>query len=110
MNRIANMNEDNQRASEAPVSRSLQTGTVGIAASLVLVAVILSSCATQNPPIPEQAIAPSAVTLVSGDVIKLTFAGAPELNQTQKIRTDGKVNLPLIGEVDASGKTIPSLQ
>lgn len=110
MNGIANMNEDNQRAHEAPVSNSPQTGTVGIAASLVLVAVILSSCATQNPPIPEQAIAPSAVTLVSGDVIKLTFAGAPELNQTQKIRTDGKVNLPLIGEVDASGKTIPSLQ
>jgi polysaccharide export outer membrane protein len=59
---------------------------------------------------PEQAAAPTAVTLVAGDVIKLAFSGAPELNQSQKIRTDGKVNLPLIGEVDASGKTIVSLQ
>jgi polysaccharide export outer membrane protein len=48
--------------------------------------------------------------LVAGDVIKLTFPGAPELNQSQKIRTDGKVNLPLVGEVQASGKTIASLQ
>ena len=59
---------------------------------------------------PDQQAAPTAVTLVSGDVIKLTFPGAPELNQSQKIRADGKVNLPVIGEVDASGKTVPGLQ
>ncbi len=59
---------------------------------------------------PDQASAPTAVTLVSGDVIKLSFPGAPELNQSQKIRTDGKVNLPLVGEVDAAGRTIPTLQ
>ena len=54
--------------------------------------------------------APTSVNLVSGDVIKLVFPGAPELNQSQKIQTDGKINLPLIGEVDAAGKTIASLQ
>jgi polysaccharide export outer membrane protein len=53
---------------------------------------------------------PVSVSLVSGDVIRLAFSGAPELNQSQKIRADGKINLPLIGEVDASGKTIGSLQ
>ena len=57
-----------------------------------------------------EAAAPSAVTLVAGDVIKLAFPGAPELNQSQKIRADGKVNLPLIGEVSASGKTVLALQ
>jgi len=50
------------------------------------------------------------VTLVSGDVIRITFPGAPELNQVQKIRADGKVNLPVIGEVEVAGKTIPGLQ
>jgi len=59
---------------------------------------------------PDQQAAPTAVTLVSGDVIKITFPGAPELNQSQKIRSDGKVNMPAIGEVDAAGKTIPGLQ
>jgi polysaccharide export outer membrane protein len=71
----------------------------------------LASCTTQlNGPTAEQQAAPTAVTLVAGDVIKLTFPGAPELNQSQKIRTDGKVNLPLVGEVQASGKTVPGLQ
>jgi len=43
-------------------------------------------------------------------VIKLTFPGTAELNQAQKIRADGKVSLPLIGEVAAAGKTLPDLQ
>ena len=62
-----------------------------------------------NPP-PEQMAAPTSVSLVSGDVFKLTFPGAPELNQSQKIQADGKINLPLIGEIDAAGKTLGTLQ
>lgn len=46
-----------------------------------------------------------AQTLGSGDVIKITFAGAPNLDTTQQIRRDGKINLTLIGEVQASEKT-----
>ena len=57
-----------------------------------------------------QAEVPKHVMLASGDVVKLTFSSAPELNQSQKIRTDGKLSLPLIGEVDASGKTVGQLQ
>lgn len=85
---------------------------ITIAAVMAAVAVSLctTSCATNNPATSEQAAAPAAVTLVAGDVIKLSFPGAPELNQAQKVRTDGKVNLPLIGEVNASGKTVPALQ
>ena len=70
----------------------------------------ITSCAQPSAATPEQAAAPRAVTLLAGDVIKLTFPGAPELNQSQKIRTDGKVNLPLVGEVQASGKTVVTLQ
>ena len=54
--------------------------------------------------------APSNVILSAGDTVKISFGGAPELNQTQKIRTDGKVGLPLVGEVKASGKTVPDFQ
>ena len=57
-----------------------------------------------------QMAAPTKVTLVAGDVVKLTFPGTPDLNQSQKIRTDGKINLPLIGEVDAAGRSISKLQ
>src|SRR4051794_30656520 len=109
MNRIANMNEANHQPSDARYHTGLQPLIAGFVTALI-VGVLFTSCAQEHPPIPEQGVAPTAVTLVSGDVIKLTFPGAGELTQTQKIRTDGKVNLPLIGEVDAAGKTIPTLQ
>jgi polysaccharide export outer membrane protein len=57
-----------------------------------------------------QAAPPARVTLAPGDTIRLSFPGATELNQTQKIRADGKLSLPMIGEVSASGKTLVGLQ
>ncbi len=57
-----------------------------------------------------QAEVPRHVILASGDVVKLTFSAAPELNQAQKVRADGKLSLPLVGEVDAAGKTVGQLQ
>jgi polysaccharide export outer membrane protein len=48
--------------------------------------------------------------LTPGDVIKLSFTATPDMNQSQKIRADGKVSLPLIGEVTAAGKTLGEFQ
>ena len=48
--------------------------------------------------------------LTAGDVIKITFTAAPELNQSQRIGADGALSLPLVGQVHASGKTVPELQ
>ncbi|MEP6685217.1 MAG: polysaccharide biosynthesis/export family protein [Verrucomicrobiota bacterium] len=67
-------------------------------------------CQTPAPVLSEQMGAPTKVTLVPGDVIKLSFPAAPDLNQSQKIQTDGKINLPLIGEVTAAGRSIATLQ
>jgi polysaccharide export outer membrane protein len=39
-------------------------------------------------------------------VIKVSYADETVPDQTQKIRRDGKVSLPLIGEVTAAGKRI----
>jgi polysaccharide export outer membrane protein len=49
-------------------------------------------------------------TLRAGDTLKISFPGAPTLNTTQQIRTDGKIALDLIGEVTAAGKTPEDLQ
>ena len=82
---------------------------IGIAASLALL--LCSSCQTeQGAPFPEQRTASTPVILTPGDVIKLSFPPTPDLNQTQKIQADGKVNLPLIGEVTAAGKTLAAFQ
>jgi polysaccharide biosynthesis/export protein len=49
-------------------------------------------------------------TLAVGDVIRVTYPGAPELNQSIKIQPDGKVGLPMVGSVNASGRPAASLQ
>ncbi len=72
---------------------------------------LFTSCQAPAPSsLPLQAGPPARVTLSPGDVIKLSFSGAPELNQTQKIQTDGKLSLPLVGEVTAAGKTMGQFQ
>ena len=53
---------------------------------------------------------PASYTLREGDILKISFPGSPNLNNQQQIRTDGKIQLPLIGEVDAAGLTPDALQ
>ena len=43
------------------------------------------------------------INLREGDVLKINFPGAANLNTTQRIRMDGKIDLPLIGEMKAAG-------
>jgi polysaccharide biosynthesis/export protein len=77
------------------------------------VAWLCSSCEngpSRSATLASQAAPPTRVILAAGDVLRLTFSGAPELNQSQKIRADGKLSLPLIGEFDAAGKTVSALQ
>jgi polysaccharide export outer membrane protein len=86
-------------------------GLTGIACLLAFFAFAEIGCQTNSgTPLAGEATVPKHVTLASGDVVKLTFSSAPELNQAQKIRVDGKLSLPLVGEVDAGGKTVGQLQ
>jgi polysaccharide export outer membrane protein len=40
-----------------------------------------------------------------GDKLDVKFFFAPELNDTQSVRTDGRMSLQLVGEIAAAGKT-----
>lgn len=72
---------------------------------------IFGGCETTiSTKLPEGDVVRGPVTLTAGDVLRLTFPGAPELNQSQKIQSDGKINLPMVGEVDAGGRTLADLQ
>lgn len=53
---------------------------------------------------------PTRITLKAGDVIDIKFAYASQFNETQTIRPDGKVELLLVGEVVAEGKTPSELR
>jgi polysaccharide biosynthesis/export protein len=46
-----------------------------------------------------------AITLREGNVLKISFPGSPSMNTVQTIRQDGKITLPLVGEVKAAGET-----
>lgn len=50
------------------------------------------------------------ITLREGDMLKVSFPGSPTLDTAQEIRRDGKITLPLVGEVDAAGATAITLQ
>ena len=81
-----------------------------VTALLMAGAFLNAGCDTVAPPISDQPGAFARVHLSPGDVVKLTFPGAADFNQTQKIRADGNITLPIIGEVRAAGKTLPQFQ
>jgi polysaccharide export outer membrane protein len=49
-------------------------------------------------------------TLSPGDVIVVSYPGAPELNTTQRVSANGRVSLPKVGDISASGKSVATLQ
>lgn len=51
-----------------------------------------------------------SMTLREGDIVNISFPGSSTLDTSQQIRTDGKIVLPLIGEVTAAGRTPEDLQ
>lgn len=77
-----------------------------------IAALVLAHCAgeTGSPPPPEALSYKPSGVLSAGDVIRVSYAGAADLNQTQKIQSNGKVSLPMIGEVSAAGQSIDSFQ
>lgn len=50
------------------------------------------------------------IVLREGDVLKISFPSSANLDTTQTIRRDGKISMPLVGEVDAVGMTPDQLQ
>lgn len=82
-----------------------------VRATLGVVCLFFLACATKplSPGAPTK-IVPDVQTLTHGDVIKITFPGAPNLDATQQIRRDGRINLYMIGEVKVVDKTPAELE
>ena len=79
--------------------------------SAVAVALLMTACSSTHEAAdiqPTRSAGP--VTLGAGDVLEIRFFNTPELNQTQTVRPDGKIALPLIHEVNVEGRTVPELR
>jgi polysaccharide biosynthesis/export protein len=84
---------------------------LALAAEVAVIATLFSAGCQSAPTVsPTVTIASAPVILSPGDTVKLSFPGAPEFNQSQKIRADGKLSLPQIGEVKAAGKSLSQFQ
>jgi polysaccharide biosynthesis/export protein len=80
-------------------------------AFLVFAVLACGGCQTTSlPPLPNPPGPKTTVRLSPGDTIKVSYSDESVSDQTQKIRRDGKVSLPLIGEVTAAGKRIIDFQ
>lgn len=95
--------------STAPVSRrSALRAPLALALSLLLP---LTGCqsTTTTPPV-AAAPSPANQALRAGDVVRIAFPRSPALDLTQQVRRDGKINLYLVGEVEAAGLTPAELE
>jgi len=103
---------DNLKSStQATCDKNGELGRVGCCFALIaIVALACAGCQTKWPPLPYPPGRYTPVRLSPGDTIKVAFAENADLDQTEKIRRDGKISLPLIGEVQAAGKRIMDFQ
>ena len=80
----------------------------------LLGAVLLGLSGCESPSssfIPPEDRAPgTSMKLSEGDLVRIIFPGATNLNMLQQIRRDGKMSLPLVGEVTAAGLTPEELE
>ncbi len=76
------------------------------------VSALATGCGTPKPtPLTEKELTPyGSVKLREGDVVVISFPGSPNLNTTQTVRRDGRIALPLVGELDATGKAPAELE
>src|SRR5271165_3226974 len=89
---------------------SFRKKLLGIVGKLVALALVFCTGCQGTPKHPPPLVGQTPNYLNPGDVVKISFPAAPELNQSQKIGTDGTLSLPLVGEVHAAGKSPSELQ
>lgn len=77
------------------------------AGTLAMLALLGASACYSSPDLPPlPATAPvGEVRIQAGDELELKFTYTPELDSVQRVRPDGRISAPLIGDVDLAGLT-----
>lgn len=96
-----------------PAARSRRPAAIArFSAALVALAagLVLAACSGPSALPASAGTEPEPQILQSGDVVRIAFPGTPNMDSTQTIRRDGRINLEIVGEVRASGKTPAELE
>jgi polysaccharide export outer membrane protein len=103
--------------SVSSIARNMMTFPRCIRSLIVLLVVILGATGCTSTSrynefndLARKAASAEPILLREGDVVRITFPGAPNLSATQQIRRDGKITLSLVGEVLAAGMTPADLE
>lgn len=68
------------------------------------------SATAQTPPAQPQTARAGSYALHAGDQLDIGVWKEPDLQKSIVIRPDGRFSFPLVGEVNASGRSVPELQ
>ncbi|MGH9894985.1 MAG: polysaccharide biosynthesis/export family protein [bacterium] len=81
--------------------------TIWLSSLLILTLLAASPAASQAPPPQQQA---KDYVIGPEDVLDVQVWGSKDLNQVVFVRPDGRLSLPLVGEIAVAGKTVQQLQ
>ena len=80
-----------------------------LAAALALAACTLAPLAAKDKddkkPLPQAPVLSDEYRLGPGDKLRIEVYKDPQLSQSVQVRPDGKITLPLIGDIEATGRT-----
>jgi polysaccharide biosynthesis/export protein len=98
-------------ASEPPSRAAHRLPPMKLVLGVALLTAVIG-CETPQVKVPVEPVSEysEAITLREGDVLKISFPGAPNLDTTQQIRRDGRITLSLVGELTAVGLTPAELE
>lgn len=77
---------------------------------LVVLALALSACAGNTPPIATDGYEPPVYRLAAGDKLQVTVFGEEALSREYVITSTGDISFPLLGDVPAAGRTSAELR
>ncbi|MDR7418480.1 MAG: polysaccharide biosynthesis/export family protein [Armatimonadota bacterium] len=77
--------------------------------TIVMLVLLFLAGPAGGPLAPASAQNQSTYVLASGDTVEVVVFGEADLSRSVVVRPDGKISLPLIGEIQAAGSTPPQL-
>src|SRR5882757_2970250 len=61
--------------------------------------------ATDKKPAAQAPTSPDEYRMSAGDKLRIEVYKDPQLSQSVQVRPDGKITLPLVGDIEATGRT-----